>query len=186
MSLTQQLWQPALYCEKAMACSSTHDTGFEGLNVQCVCVLAQIWWCLTSSTGSKLFAHDLATTTTSELPSFQSGLVPAVTCMQLDSQGYVWMGFKGGMLQVWDADRRACLCQSLHMAPADVRWAVTDQAPSDILQHHQLCFTVGGILTCYTSPCYIVYSSCHRFHLFEQTRSIASSSQVCLSDDAGE
>lgn len=85
--------------------------------------LAQIWWCLTSSTSSKLFAHDLATTTTSELQSFQSGTVPAVTCMQVDSQGYVWMGFKGGMLQVWDADRRACLCQGLDMAPADVRWA---------------------------------------------------------------
>lgn len=112
-----------------MACSSTHETGYHVFNVQCVYVLAQIWWCLTSSTTSKLFAHDLATTTTSELQSFQSGLVPAVTCMQVDSQGYVWMGFKGGMLQVWDADRRACLCQGLHMAPADVRWADTDQAP---------------------------------------------------------
>ncbi|KAL0038253.1 hypothetical protein WJX79_010194 [Trebouxia sp. C0005] len=91
----------------------------------------QIWWCLTSSTGSKLFAHDLATTTTSELQSFQSGLVPAVTCMQLDSQGYVWMGFKGGMLQVWDADRRACLCQSLHMAPADVRVITVDSERSN-------------------------------------------------------
>ncbi len=151
-----------------------------------VYVLTQIWWCLTSSTSSKLFAHDLATTTTSELQSFQSGLVPAVTCMQVDSQGYVWMGFKGGMLQVWDADRRACLCQGLHMAPADVRWANTDQASFDILQHHQLCITVGGVFTCYTSSCYIAHSSCHSFHLSEQTNSIASSSQDCLSGDAGE
>ncbi|DBB01412.1 TPA: hypothetical protein ACH3X1_000077 [Trebouxia sp. C0004] len=86
----------------------------------------QIWWCLTSSTSSKLFAHDLATSITSKLQSFQSGALPAVTCMQVDSQGYVWMGFKGGMLQVWDADRRACLCQGLDMAPADVRVIIAD------------------------------------------------------------
>lgn len=86
----------------------------------------QIWWCLTSLSGSKLFAHDLATTTTSELQNFQNGTVPAVTSMQVDIQGYVWMGFKGGMLQVWDADRRACLCQGLDMAPADVRVITAD------------------------------------------------------------
>ena len=96
----------------------------------CVCVLAQIWWSLASSTGSKLFAHDLATTTTSELQSFQSGVVPAVTCMQVDTHGYVWLGFKGGMLQVWDADRRACLCRALDMAPADIRWAIWTKLPS--------------------------------------------------------
>ena len=141
------------------------------------CVLAQIWWCLTSSTSSKLFAHDLATSTTSELQSFQSGLVPAVTCMQVDSQGYVWMAFKGGMLQVWDADRCACLCQSLDMAPADVRWADTDQSPFDILQHHQLCITVGVVITRYASACYIVHSSCHSCLLSVQTNSIASSGQ---------
>ena len=151
-----------------------------------VYVLTQIWWCLTSSTSSKLFAHDLATTTTSELQSFQSGLVPAVTCMQVDSQGYVWMGFKGGMLQVWDADRRACLCQGLHMAPADIRWADTDYAPFAIVQHHQLCVAVGGVLTCYTSPCYTVHCFCHTLHLSEKTNSIASRSQDCHFGDAGK
>ena len=59
----------------------------------------------------------------------------------------------------------------------------TDQAPFDILQHHQLCITVGDVLTCYASACYIVHSSCHRVHLCEQINRSASSGLDCHSGD---
>ena len=57
-----------------------------------------------------------------ELAAFQSK--SAVACMQVDSQGYVWMGFKGGLIQVWDAQTRSCVCvcKILSASAADARY----------------------------------------------------------------
>ena len=78
-----------------------------------------VWWFLGSFATGKVFVHDLASASTKELQAFQNG--GAVSSMQVDSHGYVWMGFKGGVVQVWDAQTRSCLCETLSTSGADVR-----------------------------------------------------------------
>lgn len=108
-----RIWQQAVHC--------THHVQYRP--DQTYQVLSQVWWCLTSLASSKIFAHDLATAVTSELQSVQGDKGAVVSCMHMDAQGYVWMGFQGGVVQVWDADRRACLCQAVDEEPAAIRWA---------------------------------------------------------------
>ena len=83
------------------------------------CCAIQVWWFLGSISCGKIFVHDLASASTKELQAFQSG--SAVACMQVDSQGYVWLGFKGGQIQVWDAQTRSCVCKLLSTSAADAR-----------------------------------------------------------------
>lgn len=83
----------------------------------------QVWWFLGAISSGKIFVHDLASASTKELQAFQSS--SAVTCMQVDSQGCVWLGFKGGLIQVWDAHTRSYVCEVLSTSAADARCVYT-------------------------------------------------------------
>ena len=79
----------------------------------------QVWWTLEREHKSRVYTHDMAKNVTAEL--LDIGSDAAVISLGVDGAGRVWMGHRGGLVQVWCAVTHCRLCHWSHMSPANIR-----------------------------------------------------------------
>ena len=79
----------------------------------------QVWWYCTGALKGQLQVHNLATGESLDVSAAASG--PAIKCMELDSRGNIWMGYKDGSVRVWNEGRHAPLCKPLKCFQAEAR-----------------------------------------------------------------
>ena len=88
---------------------------FTRLELMCM----QVWWYIAGAVGGNLYMHDLANNSSHELEDARRD--PPVSTMHHDPQGYVWLGYKGGLVRVWSDSRLAPVCLPLKCFHADVK-----------------------------------------------------------------
>ena len=79
----------------------------------------QVWWYIAGAVGGNLFMYDLGNSSSHELEDARKD--PPVSTMHHDPQGYVWLGYKGGLVRVWSDSRLAPVCLPLKCFHADVK-----------------------------------------------------------------
>ena len=74
---------------------------------------------LVGGSKSGVYAHDVAKATTTQLSD--SNCNAAVLSLGVDGSGRVWMGHKGGLVQVWCTVFQSPICQWSQLCPTDIR-----------------------------------------------------------------
>ena len=80
--------------------------------------------------------HDLATSSVIELEDARKE--PPVSTMHHDGQGHVWIGYKGGTVQVWSESSHTPVTTSLKCFHADIRYIPQHLPTSSFSLLHQL------------------------------------------------
>ena len=75
----------------------------------------QVWWYVASLLKGKVSVHDIVTGRTQEV-----AVPSAVTCLQLDAHNNIWIGHKGGTVQVYSESTCHPICSALRCCSSDI------------------------------------------------------------------
>ena len=94
-------------------------------------ILPQVWFYATSLIKGKVSVHDIATGRTMDVAMPPT---PAVTCLQLDTDNNIWVGYRGGSVRVYSEATRRPICSILRCCNADITYGPLSTA-SQQCQH---------------------------------------------------
>ncbi|KAK9807281.1 hypothetical protein WJX73_007482 [Symbiochloris irregularis] len=77
--------------------------------------LGQVWWYSANLLKGKLSVHDIATSRTVDVP-----VSMPVSCLQLDAQNNIWIGYRGGHVHVYSEASTNPICPPLKCCTSDV------------------------------------------------------------------